>query len=90
MSRDKELVAAKAEIARLNNLVADWSKCNLQIVSKLSELDRCLSDPVAVHVNLLRHSIARPSIDNIIHIYGRDVLIDALRVRRCDKCKEGK
>lgn len=38
-----------------------------------------LSDPVAVHLNMLRGTIAKPSIENIIHIYGEDVLRAALR-----------
>ena len=37
-----------------------------------------LADPVAVHANMLRGTIAKPSIDQIIHIYGRDALMRAM------------
>ena len=37
-----------------------------------------LSDPNAVHANLLRGSIARPSVAQIIHIYGEDAIRNAL------------
>jgi hypothetical protein len=54
---------------------------------KFRQYDETLSDPIAVHINMLRGTIAKPSIANIIHIYGRDVLLEALGVRRCDKCE---
>ena len=37
-----------------------------------------LSDPNAVHINMLRGSIARPTIAQIIHVYGADELRAAL------------
>jgi hypothetical protein len=37
-----------------------------------------LSDPVAVHVNLLLGTIARPDIGQMLHLYGRDTVVDAL------------
>jgi hypothetical protein len=37
-----------------------------------------LSDPNAVHLNMLRGSIAKPTIAQIIHIYGIDALCKAL------------
>lgn len=37
-----------------------------------------LSDPNAVHINMLRGTIAKPSVEQIIHIYGEDVLRAAL------------
>lgn len=39
-----------------------------------------LSDPIAVHANMLRGTIAKPTVDQIIHLYGREVfqpMIDA-------------
>lgn len=36
-----------------------------------------LSDPVAVHLNMLRGGIAKPSPANIWHLYGR-ALLDAM------------
>jgi hypothetical protein len=37
-----------------------------------------LQDPVTVHVNMLRGGIAKPSITNIIHLYGAEALTAAL------------
>lgn len=37
-----------------------------------------LSDPNAVHIHMLRGSIAKPTTEQIIHIYGRDALLLAL------------
>lgn len=37
-----------------------------------------LSDPVTVHANMLRGTIAKPTVEQIIHLYGRDALMTAL------------
>lgn len=37
-----------------------------------------LKDPNVVHVNMLRGGIAKPSIAQIIHIYGEDTIRTAL------------
>lgn len=37
-----------------------------------------LSDPDAVHLNLLRGTLARPSLEQIIHLYGAEALRAAL------------
>ena len=46
----------------------------------MSETDilKLLSDPNAVHRNLLRGAIARPSASQIIHLYGAETLRAAL------------
>jgi hypothetical protein len=41
-------------------------------------LEALATDPNTVHINLLRGSLARPSIAQIIHIYGADNLRAAL------------
>jgi hypothetical protein len=41
-----------------------------------------LADPNVVHVNMLRGGIAKPSIAQIIHIYGEEALIAALSATR--------
>lgn len=43
-----------------------------------AELVEALRDPNAVHVNMLRGGIAKPSLAQIIHIYGRDAVAEAL------------
>lgn len=37
-----------------------------------------LSDPIAVHANMLRGTIAKPTVEQIIHLYGVDALVQAL------------
>lgn len=37
-----------------------------------------LSDPVTVHANMLRGTIAKPTVTQIIHLYGVDALAKAL------------
>lgn len=37
-----------------------------------------LSDPTAVHINMLRGTIAKPTVEQIIHLYGVDALAKAL------------
>ena len=37
-----------------------------------------LSDPIAVHANMLRGTIAKPTVEQIIHLYGVDALAKAL------------
>lgn len=46
----------------------------------MSETDiiKLLSDPDAVHLNLLRGSLARPSVEQIVHLYGAETLRTAL------------
>ena len=43
-----------------------------------ADLQAQLADPVAVHANMLRGTIAKPSIYQIMHIYGRDALMRAM------------
>ena len=38
---------------------------------RVQDLDK-LNDPIVVHVNMLRGTIAKPSVENIMHIYGHD------------------
>ena len=45
--------------------------------ARIAELEGNLTDPQAVHVNMLRGGIAKPSPANIWHIYGRE-LLDAM------------
>ena len=37
-----------------------------------------LTDPVAVHANMLRGTVAKPTVEQIIHLYGLDALVKAL------------
>ncbi len=40
--------------------------------------EAALSDPICVHVNMLRGTIAKPTLEQIIHLYGVDALCRAL------------
>lgn len=42
------------------------------------DIPALLSDPDAVHLNLLRGTLARPSVAQIIHLYGAEALRAAL------------
>jgi len=46
----------------------------------MSETDilKLLADPDAVHLNLLRGTLARPSVEQIVHLYGAEALRTAL------------
>ncbi|PTX52453.1 hypothetical protein IQ03_01294 [Gemmobacter caeni] len=46
----------------------------------MSETDilKLLADPDAVHLNLLRGTLARPSVEQIVHLYGAEALRAAL------------
>ncbi len=46
--------------------------------SELSNVEFSLADPVAVHVNMLRGTIAKPTVEQIVHLYGVDALCKAL------------
>ena len=50
----------------------------LERAQALADEVRLLQDPNAVHINMLRGSIAKPSVGQIIHLYGRETLLAAL------------
>lgn len=39
-----------------------------------ADLLAMLSDPVAVHLNMLRGKIAKPSVENILHLYKGEII----------------
>ena len=54
---------------------------NARIEALTAEYERLLEamkDPNVVHVNMLRGGIAKPSVGQILHIYGEDVFRAAL------------
>lgn len=46
--------------------------------SAITNLLSALADPIAVHSNMLRGTIAKPTLEQIIHLYGVDALVKAL------------
>ncbi len=53
-----------------------WGYCR----ERNMNMEMLLADPLAVHLNMLRGSIAKPHIDHIIHLYGKEALLIALGV----------
>lgn len=67
------------DVLRAGN-IALMSKRELQfrLDEALRDVDRlqaALSDPIAVHANMLRGTIAKPSPGQIVHIYGVEALL---------------
>ena len=77
--------AAADEIERLR---AEVKKCamdallatdgNLMLAENNQRLRAALADPATVHINMLTGAIAKPTLAQIIHIYGADALRAAL------------
>lgn len=59
-----------------NTVAEAWNRRALAAIpaADLAEL----TDPIAVHANMLRGTIAKPTVEQIIHLYGVDVLVKAL------------
>lgn len=55
--------------------------------AELAQIKAALADPNAVHVNLLAGHIARPSVEQIIHIYRPEMLTAALAHPPADKAR---
>lgn len=49
-----------------------------EAAAKIEHLRMLLADPVAVHTNILRGVIAKPTLEQIIHLYGKDAISAAL------------
>jgi hypothetical protein len=67
-----------------SNLVAaapDLARALLDARAKLAQPradTEALSDPNAVHINMLHGTVAKPTLDQIVHLYGVDALCKAL------------
>lgn len=70
---DPSAVAAKETLRRLEQRARVLSAPMVQ-----EGFREALADPNVVHVNMLRGGIAKPSIAQIIHIYGEDAIRTAL------------
>ncbi|QVJ07683.1 hypothetical protein L7H23_01330 [Sphingopyxis sp. BSN-002] len=58
--------------------ISGWNARHRISHSLPGDVGKALADPNAVHVNMLRGGIARPSLAQIIHIYGEDAIRAAL------------
>ena len=67
-----------------SNLVAaapDLARALLDARAELAQAradTEALSDPNAVHINMLHGTVAKPTLDQIVHLYGVDALCKAL------------
>lgn len=52
------------------------------LAAEKDETVSLMADPNAVHLNMLRGTIAKPTIDQIVHLYGREALLAALAADR--------
>ena len=76
-------VAIGALEDRRNKYLEDgpnWLQIQMDILTirALPAVQTDLTDPVVVHANMLRGAIAKPTLDQIIHLYGVDALCRAL------------
>ena len=54
-------------------------KSELEVqAAEIERLRAALADPSAVHINMLRGVIAKPTLPQIIHLYGKDAISAAL------------
>ena len=63
------------------NLMAEAARALLDARAEpaaAQQREAALSDPICVHVNMLRGTIAKPTLEQIIHLYGVDALCKAL------------
>lgn len=71
-------------VERLRSVDVSWSETGewcAEAADRIEALEAeitALSDPVVVHVNMLRGGIAKPSLAQIIHIYGEEAIRAAL------------
>lgn len=58
------------------------------IYAALRNVEYDLSDPVTVHANMLRGTIAKPTVEQIVHLYGREAfqpMIDVAIAKALEK-----
>ena len=75
IARLPDLEAAYLTLAAENAMLRASEAAALE---RVAELEAALANPVAVHANMLRGTIANPTPDQIIHLYGVDALCKAL------------
>ena len=59
------------EVKAMRALLTDWRQRGEEI-ERLQEQIAALQGPNTVHQNMLRGTIAKPSIEQIIHLYGEE------------------
>ena len=70
--RDDDLIRRGDAIKAVDDWQGDWS-CTVLALSALPAVQPDLTDPNVVHANMLRGTIARPTVDQIRNIYGSEL-----------------
>lgn len=73
-----ELAVAREDIASIDRQATQWSADAEAAEQRCADMEKALADPVAVHANMLRGGIAKPSPANIWHLYGDEALLAAM------------
>ena len=68
---------------------ATFATTPASVTPDAGEIERVLADSNAVHLNMLRGGIAKPSIKQIIHLYGEEALRDALPLTAASHADKG-
>ena len=77
----RALLDARAERDSIGTMYATVAEENKALEAELAaaqQREAALSDPICVHVNMLRGTIAKPTLEQIIHLYGVDALCKAI------------
>jgi hypothetical protein len=69
--------AVIAEVLRLRSRLAALTALSAEAAALKAQVAE-LTAPVAVHANMLRGTIAKPTVEQIIHLYSVDALCKAL------------
>lgn len=75
-ARPDMLGELRGDVRRLLALIDASRAETAAVVRERDEMVALLTDPVAVHLNMLRGGIARPSVANIVHLY-QGAVVDA-------------
>lgn len=78
VERETTLESAMLVAARIASKGPDGEAPVLVYRAPVTQPMPDLSDPVTVHANMLRGTIAKPTVEQIIHLYGVDALAKAL------------
>lgn len=78
VERETTLESAMLVAARIASKGPNGEAPVLVYLAPVTQPTPDLSDPVTVHANMLRGTIAKPTLEQIIHLYGVDALTKAL------------
>jgi uncharacterized coiled-coil DUF342 family protein len=68
LDMEREIEALEKELLSVYREL-DGARAVTEILSRYDELKTILANPIAVHLNMLRGEIAKPSLENIEHLY---------------------